>query len=329
MPSYGPWTQDDDYTADRTYDDAGRIDKLSVIEGVNAFPNAWARHEYETDGGPDFVSDGVFMDLFDALLDNQPDIGVADNPQVTELRRNSGIITADPVVFQNYGVVAVGHSPYPICYGQEFYFPSDPPPGWVGIEWQDHPEWQENPFHTGVPERIGALLLETSEMRSLGGGVETGQSYTCKVCFADWGRAQEETYYGEASNPIIGETYLLSTDDRTTATGAGDFALGYQVDLSDLIREDSDVGGVLYTINEVFVPASGTPTYDMSWNYGVRFLRPKVRETYRPPVYRWVFDTEPYRQVWNRDDGLAGGAGQVWPRSKAVQSGNQVFGGIL
>lgn len=51
--------------------------------------------------------------------------------------------------------------------------------------------------------------------------------------------------------------------------------------------------------------------------------------TYRTPRYRWIFDTVPYRRVYPRPDGLAGGAPRTYPRPKTQQASNRIVGGIF
>lgn len=64
----------------------------------------------------------------------------------------------------------------------------------------------------------------------------------------------------------------------------------------------------------------------------------QVEIQYRWPRWRQVFydevdpvpvEAKPYRRVYPRDDGLAGGAPRTFPRSKAHQSSNRIGGGYL
>lgn len=54
-----------------------------------------------------------------------------------------------------------------------------------------------------------------------------------------------------------------------------------------------------------------------------------LRVAFRVPRYRWIFDSIPYRRVFPRDDGLAGGAPRTYPRPKSQQSSNRIVGAIF
>lgn len=336
MPSYGPWTQDPDYTTDATYSDAGRFTKLGAYD-IEPTPRAFANVTVNTFDGRIYTSDGTLMALFAALQDDVPSAGEIVNSvsQATVLdRRSINTEGGDFDDFDNIGTLGVGHYPWVICdEGPDLWHP-DTPDDAIGIEYLDHPEWTSdpigNPFQLGVAPRVGATLRSTTEFHHMQQFAEVGAAYTHRLGLADINRAQAATYYN-ADPDTPGSTYTLASgfevtgESGPTVTGT----LGYDIDLTPYL--DLELGGVLYTINDSFVPNIDNTEHNQRWLYGKYLSRIRIRQTWHPPVYRWVYDSTPptYRRTFPRDDGLAGGARRNYPPSKATQYGNRTTGGYL
>lgn len=316
MTTYGPWIQDPDYTQTSQVTDSTRLSVLAA-KGIDAFPRLWGTASFTSVLAPAFVEDIWFIGLEPELEDNVMGDGAGDGERANWLQRAGGYSGSEDV-YINTAHFVKGHAPFPVAWYPVPYAPATPD-GAVGIEWQS----------TSLSERLGVALLPETVMRNSGVFAEPGVGYIMNLGYADWGRALAETYRGPDPDPAHGVSTVLHSQAMSVVEDTTvDFQLGARIDLTDHMS-DLAAGGVLYTLNDGFVPHVTPDTgFDESWSYGTTILRAMVEETLRPPVYRWIYDTVPvaYRRIYPRDDGLAGGARRNWPPSKGVQTSNRTSG---
>ena len=331
MVTYGAWTQDDNYTTTATLNDEQRANRCIAVS-VDRFHSLYGLDGYETEGGPDWVVDSLFMSIEGNLTDVPDTISdPAGTVGANFLRRSSILVGGSVDVFRNEAVFEKDYWPQPISYYDTFWAPSDMPDNAVGIEFQGHPEWG----FAGKAERVGVMLKAESLIEATTSETAKpaeGQTYNFRIGFADLPRAQRGTYLSaDVLEPAVGFSHIVYQDDKP-AGGSGPELLGVDIDLTPYIRNLA-IGGVLFTTNDGFVPAvdlefaGGLTAYYQDWTYGTFLSFPVIAETYKPPVYRWIFDTVPIQQTTHRDDELAGGAYQTWPTSKSEQNSNRTFGG--
>lgn len=332
MPRYGPWIQESDFSQTSFLDDDYRVSAGDAL-GVTLQPSAYAYGSVDSEGGPAQFTDGSLSNLF-ALLEDNVAIGDRDiatsSLGATRVERRSSLVDPGiglevPSQWINEGAVIVSHHPFPIRFQTSLWFPpSGWPEGATGIEYDDA---GGAAYPLAFPSRVGLDLLPGTELRRYSSGAAPGQTYTARLCLAQLGRAQEETYYGPPSPGQSGLTYTIDTrlESTTSGTSTATVPFGSETDLSTYGPIDDAAGGmVLYTINTPFVDPADGSEFDEWWAYGVRFHRPQVRFTYHPPAYRWIYDTETIRRTWPRDD-----TRRTWPRPTSEQASNRTWGGYF
>lgn len=202
--------------------------------------------------------------------------------------------------------------------------------GAIGIDYEGQPYNPSNPWASG-PSTI------------LGRGVSNEAPTVLR------GHWREEYIDAEPTAPMVDTVVwfhpdappgsgpvstILATVPFPVVPSAGSplsTTLAEPIDLTDKMHPDY-WGGILWTSSAPkFLPPLRDPDpYDSgSLQYGWGFENVRVDTMVRPPRWRWVFAADPYRRIFPRDDGLAGGAPRTWPTSRTVQNGNRTSGGYL
>lgn len=195
-------------------------------------------------------------------------------------------------------------------------------PGAIGIDYETQPYDPGNPWASG----LGVTLTR-------------GISSTTTQLGGRWSDSGDPAVVPAASSAIMLQVVgaevpqqIGSVPPPLTAGFAIDqhVALGAPIDLTGY-SGFLESGGWIWTRQPV-IPDSVTdpaPYSSGTLEYGWGFEYLRIDSVVRPPLWRWVFDTEPYRRIFPRDDGLAGGTPRTWPPSKSVQAGNRTSGGYL
>jgi len=220
------------------------------------------------------------------------------------------------------------------------------------------------PFLLGVPE--GAVGWQWQEDLSVGGGKPSSPLGAVWYFVADEDNMGETSSGGlepVAGGWTTGVFYSPGTTytSDTTIPGAGDIdyiddwagtqgfiagvagpngGVNTAVDITDYL---DDMGRVCVGVRPVFedtlaedgssipgvapqVPLDLTVESDMGYGYAPASFPEDVLWTFRPPVFRWLYNTPqtfpvapPQRIFPPRGDGLAGGARRLWPPPKSRQ----------
>lgn len=139
--------------------------------------------------------------------------------------------------------------------------------------------------------------------------------------------------------------WFLASEERNVTTGRIGTYLGrggtYDFDMTKVPQWRQDWEPFPYQH-----PVAGLPEFALVWTAGwpgnflgaapfeYAVIDPSIVITYTwsAPRWRWVYydvavpDAVPYRRVYPRDDGLAGGAPRVHPPSRAIQSSRRIRG---
>lgn len=222
------------------------------------------------------------------------------------------------------------------------------------------PQWHINPYPGGFaywplehvtadPDAIGiefeGTTFDPSNPFPSAPGVEVGLALAADTQLSAW--VQDTTVpSGDIGNGWTTNLHVTSTDFHEILDARGNGTVvnsnetfhredyGYDVDLS--ILADKGWQGTIYAdTTDVILPVGlpddvSTPGFLQSGvvSYGWIIDPPALLWTLRPPLYRWVYDTKPYRRTFP-SDAATEGARRTFPPSAAIQSSNRTSGGYL
>jgi hypothetical protein len=313
MVSYGPWVQDPDYMPVWT------ITTNDPDSYVNEIVQTGAETPYQNPAYQISVDD--ITDAFDGAQ--------------SALAHKGGwvesLASAYNLVFPNWKsgwTARVWARTFPFTNREHMYHPLNqgviPPASAVGLAFENHPYNPEDPwgFITwDVAQNLALRLRSTTELegqfedgRVLGGEPLPWSSSSNLMLSVAGAAAAEEV--GSFSGPSFSTSpnWYIRT-------------LGVSIDLTVHGALEPGWSANLYT----HTPAArvgGDPGFPESTVTSFGWLLNDLRfeADVRPPRYRWVYDSAPYRRTFPRDDGLAGGAGRTYPPSRAIQTSNRTSG---
>jgi hypothetical protein len=204
-----------------------------------------------------------------------------------------------------------------------------PPVGAIGYEVEQYevPDGQWLPIADPT-----ALLLEITHEPAIGNGVaELASRATVNH---QWGSGAVEFDVVTGLSVAVGapRTLAASEDDSVAQSIAPcpGSPVTYEVEVTDLSTSPPYTGLLGGFATVVLGGGAGLVSMDDNETFtaspGVTF---GGTYTIRPPRFRWIFATQPFRRTSPRDDALAGGAQRTWPPSKAYQAGRRTSGGIF
>jgi hypothetical protein len=241
-------------------------------------------------------------------------------------------------------------SPYNLTY---YYPAATKPPEAVGWEWETDPGTLTNAPDHSTPTAVVLLgdseLATTPEDSSSDPEVGLTSEYVTRLHAT---RVGASDFWSDAPD---GSSWPSGYFDRITAwtpdyieddlvgvyeggPGEGSRTLGEDIDLTGYMD-----GGRVAIYTRTIVAASPYDTLPQTltgnetdtMTYGWALWDHRVRWTMAPQRYRWRLRSivlngdEPYRRIYPRDDGRAGGGARTWPPSKTVQNGTRTVGGYL
>lgn len=211
---------------------------------------------------------------------------------------------------------------------EELYNPplygSDPPEGVIGIDYENKPYDPEDPwgwavaevqtFHLGVESNYEGQF----EDGRVGGGEPLPWSVDSFLYV---------TPAGGTGVPIA----TVGSPPNDTANNWVEKSFSEAIDMAPYgALESAGWTADLHTVtSSLVVGGNPAPYADTFSRYGWMVNSIRLNRWVRPPLYRWVYATTPYRRTYPRDDALAGGARRTYPPSKATQTGNRTTGGYL
>lgn len=202
-------------------------------------------------------------------------------------------------------------------------------PDAIGIDYAGQPYNPSNPWASG-PAAIVSRGLSTAFTRAQGMWHDdaidpldrTVPDSATRVMLRPLGAAVDVTL-GVLDPPAV-PTGGVNPDVATRGLSAA-------IDLTPYL-EDTGWAGTVWTeqVTKFVPPTRETgPVSTGTVRYGWGFDRLRIDTWVRPPLWRWVYAGElatPYRRIFPRDDGLAGGAPRNYPTSKSRQSSNRTSG---
>lgn len=215
-------------------------------------------------------------------------------------------------------------------YYPSFYGPGDPDA--IGLEFEDGPPYDPgNPFpwapapEVGLSLSAGTLLAtRAGDDSAPTGELDTGWTTDIRViCNPAPGVEVNELVAERDNNGILNTGNSMYREP-----------LGVDVDLAAMEAYGWDFRIYAETrtvIGPHHLPEAGDSVFGAFGvvTYGWNLDRLAVVWIVRPPRYRFVYDTVPYRRLTQRGDGLAGGARRIHPRPKSIQGSNRRGGGFL
>lgn len=315
MVSYGPWTQDPDYTTFRT---------ISTADNPPAYTNPIGTGEGSTPF-QDPVYPITVGDLTAVFGDAQTAV---DN----EGGWVEWLASTYDLSFPNWRSSwssRIWARRFPIADKQHLYSPPNfgslPPDGAIGVEYVGQPFDPDEPWAWGPATTLTFHLGPETKLE--------GQFEDNRVASAaplPWG-VETRLMITPPDEPKV-QIASVESPANDTANNWLIRDLNESIDLAPYGALESGWTAVLHTETPtVIIGGDPGPYGDTYTRYGWLFKALRINNDLRPPLYRWVFEsTAPtYRRNYPRDDGLAGGARRNYPPSKAVQSGNRTSGGYL
>jgi len=349
MVSYGPWVQEPDYEFVVEWDSNDNSDPLVDFD---LKPNTAAKGYREI---PGWDSDGARDLLPEALGDAIAEMGDDDYesglPAVKGTRLSYNIETHGPGFDNPYSfATAYTHSPQwliipatpsnndagwrPFNYWPGLYAGGDQvwPEGVIGIDWQDKPGPYDPPYETLTPEWVKVMLEPTTQL--------VGENLDDSNSGIEANAPISGAFSSELAVRLIGSGEMPDTEPAVAYADSDPNAPDYNRASRILGGDPVDLSEYLTAQDGALVLFARTPGYvgqryphdvtviggNPRWEYGWVVDRLDLRWTLRPPVYRWVYDSIPYRRTFPRDDSLAGGAGRNYPPSRARQTSNRTSG---
>ncbi len=320
MVSYGEWTQDVDYEQSRRYGPSDSFDNRWLGQYQGQVQESEVR-----DGSPYVIEPADLADALGTALS----IYTADHAFVGSGNTlDFGYDLVFPEWTSNWAA-RITRAKWRIAPAPGGYFYNALNFGHyderaIGIQYQGH---DFNPatawFGSPTPSVIQGVYLDADTVTLTTVGDDTRPTRELTESF------NTNIMLNPAGGIIapVGEIPGMATPASGLQGG-----LPSDVDLTPYLAE-TDWSGDLWTETPDFVAP-----FDMSnvsifgggvVRYGWLIIAPVVVYVVRPPVWRWVYASTPYRRVFPRDDALAGGAGRNYPPSRAMQSGNRTSGGYL
>lgn len=314
MVSYGPWTQDPDYL---------QFQSVSESSGGGAFSYGTSTVLEET-GYQDPAYEITVTNLEDAVDDSHAVIDGTSPLNLWGVSYSWGYEVSLPEGIKAVWGAGVARR---ICTvaagGTYFYSPPNygftPPAGAIGIDYEGQPYDPGSPW-AGAPGEIASRHL--SALSNLGGhwfdDLTTGPDVVPD--------ASTDVHLIPAGGSEAVLVTVLPPASATDTTNPAYRTLGASIDLAPYLYVGGAwIGGQVFTeANPQFAPPVNDPSSGSGLvMYGWGFETMRVDTMVTPPRYRWVFEGDPYRRIFPRDDGLGGGSPRTYPPSKSVQSGNR------
>lgn len=313
MVAYGPWVQDPDYPQDYSLNDQspefdfGR----SRVDGDKGWNDPAVPVELrELEGSVEAAYGGGANDALSLW-------GVAYS-WFYELSFPQWRTTwAATVARRVYQITPRTYDYNPLNYG-----PLDPEA--VGIEFEGQPFDPDNPWSAAPAEQVGLSVLPSTRL----GGVWADTSVGAAVLpTAPPTEVRLISGSGATTLATVPPSSVVNVGPNPTIR-----TLDVPIDLTGLLVGWS--GSIHTQCEPPFAPPADDPTTvngdaNNLVRYGWGIERLWLRATVRPPRWRWVYDAEAaesYRRIFPRDDGLAGGAGRVFPRPSSIQGSSRTSG---
>jgi hypothetical protein len=326
MVSFGPWIEEPDWDYIQTIrvTDPGRYESA----GVNGTDSEVTHRDESPTGEPGYLIEmSDITDLWTTAVDpiNRPAGRVGFTWEYT-LAIPYWTSTWSVTIVDGAWLIAPPDSGFQFSTGTAW--PDDA----VGIRYDGHAWNPDDPWSGDVDLSIpndGIVAVRLEPTTKLASTAEDASRLP-----PDDNRDLRSPFRTNIVLNGAGAPQIVTHRDGAQQAHDGEVTLDVETDLTDLLRA-GDWSGLLYSHTPLEVaPArepEALPYHNGSMTYGMRITEPRVRWTLNAIRYQFVYDTTvaPYRRIFPRDDGLAGGAPRTWPPSKAVQSSNRTSGGYL
>jgi len=328
MVSYGPWRQDPDFEQSSTYTEDATFDNryLGDDGGGGWTDNGWSASGYQVTQGD---LEAAFLGAMEGH-DEVPDFGI-DHGVEYGYGQQARVVPEEYLA--NWGALYMrakwriapdvsGYSYWPPNYG---HFDPDA----VAIQYEG---FAPVPVSlSGAASIVGValdgltqIITRVGDSTDTGGEVDEGLS-------DPWDTKIMVRPLGYEGDPVI--AHAIAGFGSPTWPNALTTTLGADLDLTNLLGEFGWSGDV-WTDTPIFVtprymPETGEEVASGDVKYGWLLKAPQVTYLVRPPRYRWVYESDPYRRIFPRDDALGAGSNRTFPPSKAIQSSNRTSGSYL
>lgn len=310
MVAYGPWTQDADYVRNWNLDTFDADDYTQEIAEVG--------DETPYQNPPYQITEA---DVVGAFAGTQSQLAFKGG-WVEYLTSGYSLIFPN---WQSGWEAKTWARTFPFTNREHQYNPpnfgSTPPENAIGIDYENQPYDPEDPWGWAVAENLALRLTSATEFEGqfedgrVLGGQPLPWASSSKVMLSVNGDAAEEV--AEIDGPSFSTapnwfTQTLDTPIDLTAYGA--LEPGWHASM--------------YTFTQT-AHVGGDPGYpeETLTSFGWLLNDLRFEADVRPPLYRWVYATAPYRRTSHRNDNLAGGPGRNYPPSRGQQTGKRNAGG--
>lgn len=327
MVTYGPWQEDPNYTQLATYFWDATFDNRFLGDD-----GGLAEADYGPAGSPRLTT---LTDLENSLL-----VAKAGHGDVPALQLDHGVEygygqdhTIIPEEYWSSWGATYQRGRWRIAPSPDGYFYNPPnhghfDPDAIALQFEGQ---EPGPTNLSAATTIQGVSLDalTQITTRVGDSTDTsGEAY--EDLSGPWETDVVVQPDGSMSQSVVRmiSGFVESTEHNSLTT-----TLGTTIDLTELLSGTGWTGD-LWTETAAFVmprymPSSGDEVASGEVRYGWMLSRPQVTYTVKPPLYRWVYPSTPYRRISQRGDALAGGARRIHPRPKTIQSSNRRAGGIV
>lgn len=194
-------------------------------------------------------------------------------------------------------------------------------PNAIGIEYEGQPYNPDEPFASGPAVAVGLTIRDTTALEA----PDFDTTNPDGEIFGTYDTQLRVDYGGvfDLGTSLPSDLVPLPAG----GTRPRQATLGMALDLTAL--RDHGWAANVWTDTATLVMPAVTSGGVGSVEYGWSIERLHIAWTVRPPVYRYVYGSTPYRRTYPRDDGLAGGAGRNYPAPRSAQGSNRIVGGYL
>lgn len=331
MVSVGPWIQDPDYS---TNVPIGSTQNYPVVESLGIPHFYYFEHSSAAPGwfNPDpheSVRDSVASSLNDAARvgwtpafdgDYLPGVSSVWN----QIHNQVGSMGDPSTEASAHGVTETWVAKPPLFNGYAPGSLGEFDETAIGFEWQDEPGihlWEDSDssdylrptWLTVAINPTSRLIVGSEEDVFPEGSMDITSSFEARIMAGPWGSGDEEIASRDIAPGVNGQVVLG----------------GSPIDLTSRLLASPDGYLPIRVYSPTIVAASNSFAISVVWSYNADFFTLRLTWGLRPPIYRWVYASSPYRRsIPARGDSLAGGPTRNYPPAKAQQSGRRNVGGF-
>lgn len=316
MVSFGSWTQDDDYTVTDLLNQSSGPDWFDYAYASGGGESGWQDPAYE-------LLPNDFESLFAILFSPE-----RDNTGGVVSQYGAGYEWTYNLSFPEWNTIWAAWRTlrrFTLRSRVHAYLPYPQPPDAIGIEYDGIPYDPEDPFAFGAADVLTFGIAADTELAGHWEDTSNPNSYNLldvattvlmRPAVTDAPTLTIATLPPAPDNSPTDQERLLGEAVDLTAylpASPGDIATIWSRPAQAYVTSYGDIGEV-----------GSQARVDYGW--GITQLQ--TEWSLRPPLYRWVFDTAPYRRAFP-NDAATESARRTFPPSRAMQAGRRTSGGYI